>query len=144
MLYCRCDWSWVLIFFKREWEWIGNFRELIQWMDCRSWTSEIPVFLSIQPHLSGPTPISPPFLGCCIYKQRGNSVLQVSLVRLCVLATLKSNPSYLQSVRLYIRGCHSAVTTLPCAFNVMWCSQKWTVKVTQMKRLRTEMLVRAI
>lgn len=62
-----------------------------------------------------PTPISWPnphliLLGHSVYKRMGHSVLQVSLVRPCVLATLKLNPSYLCKARGFISV---AVMSLP-------------------------------
>lgn len=96
MLYGSCDWNWVLVF-KRDWEWIGNLRAEIDPLDglqeLDKWNSS-PPFNSAPPQLAQP-PISFLLLGCCVYKRRGHSVLQVSLVRLGVLATLKLNPSYL-------------------------------------------------
>lgn len=103
MLYCSCEWNWVLVF-KRDGEWIVNLRgkNWSTWTNCWSWKSGIPPLFLIQPHLSMPTlppttlffhsPLS--LLGCCVYKQTGHSVLQVSSVGLGALATLKLNPSY--------------------------------------------------
>lgn len=71
--------------------------KLIDWTYGGSWTSEIPLLLFIQPHLSGPSPHGfPPLMGRRVYKPRGHSVLQVEPgASLCVLATLKRSPSYL-------------------------------------------------
>lgn len=92
MLYCSFDWNWVLVF-KRDGEWIGNLREEIDPLDglqeLDKWNSSSPF------NSASPTPIAFLLLGCCVYKRRGHSVLQVSLVRLGVLATLKLNPPYL-------------------------------------------------
>lgn len=59
MLYCSCDWYWVLVF-KRDGEWIGNLSEEIdppdELQELDEWNSS-PHFNSA-PH----QPAQPPFL----------------------------------------------------------------------------------
>lgn len=60
MLYCTCDWSWVLVF-KRDWEWIGNLREEIDPLDgllvLDKWNTS-PPFNSAPPQWAQPPSLS--------------------------------------------------------------------------------------
>lgn len=93
---------------------------------ARSWTSGIPLLPLIQPHLSGPTPISLRLFGLlrlqakgafCFTSEPGASRRASNIKTEAVLSV--------QSARLYIRGCHAAAMRLPCTFfYTLRCSQK--------------------
>lgn len=86
-------------------------------MDCRSWTSGIPLLLLIQPHLSRPNPHLFPPLGLLRLQAKGAFCFTSEPGASRCASNIKIEPVLsVQSVRLYIRGCHAAAMRLLCAF----------------------------
>lgn len=125
MLYCRCDWNWVLVF-KRGWQWIGNLREEIDPLDglqeLDKWNSS-PPFNSAPP--KWPNPHLFPPLGLLRLQAKGAFCFTSEPGASRCASNIKIEPVLsVQSVRLYIRGCHAAAMRLLCTFYILWCSQK--------------------
>lgn len=117
MLYCGCDWNWVLVF-KRDGEWIGNLREEIDPLDglqeLGKWNSS-PPFNPAPPQTPNPHLFPPP--GLLRLQAKGAFCFtSVPGASRCA-SNIKIEPVLsVQSVRLYIRGCRAAAMRLLWAF----------------------------
>lgn len=117
MVYCSCDWNWLLVF-KRDGEWIGNLREEIDPLDglqeLDKWNSSAP-FNSA--HLSRPIPQLFPSLGLLRLQAKGAFCFTSEPGASRCASNIKIEPVLsVQYVRLYISGCRAAAMGLLCAF----------------------------
>lgn len=66
-------------------DWESEREKLIDWTYGGSWTSEIPLLLFIEPHLSGPSPHGFPSSWAAAFTSQGGILFyKLSLVRLSV------------------------------------------------------------
>lgn len=94
-------------------------------MDCSSWASGIPLLLFNLAQHKWPNPHLSPPLGLLHLQAKGAFCFTSEPCASLCASNIKIEPVLsVQSVKLYIRGCHAAAMRLLCSFYVMWDSQK--------------------